>query len=199
MENPRVHGIGRTMLVPLVCVAVLAMPCSPALARDVGKETGTVILPRHDKLDVSGFPYHLGVLGNHLFMHPTDVGGWRHKIDSRHQLFIDDYLVAEMSDLQREFHQVTKHPDNPILRPDKPWEQARDKGFGVDLSNILRDPRSGKYQMWYNVWRFAKNVRDKNDPWNPHFYRPMCYATSSDGVRWTKPPVGVYKFKEYGD
>ena len=30
------------------------------------------------------------------------------------QLFIDDYIVAELSDAKRTMHQAVKHPDNPL-------------------------------------------------------------------------------------
>src|SRR5690349_21811880 len=42
-------------------------------------------------------------------------------IDLGRQLFVDDFLI-EHSTLKRTFHQPREHKDNPLLRPDQPWE-----------------------------------------------------------------------------
>jgi len=41
-------------------------------------------------------------------------------------------------------------------------------------------------------------VRDKTDN-NYQFRRPMCYAESQDGIHWTRPNVGIYKFRNFPD
>jgi len=46
-------------------------------------------------------------------MFPVDVRDWPIEIDARRQLFVDDYLVAEMEGLTRQYHKMVKHPDNP--------------------------------------------------------------------------------------
>src|SRR5689334_5385357 len=46
-------------------------------------------------------------------------------IDVGRQLFVDDFLVAETT-LTRTFHAPKEHADNPLVRPDKPWEAKGD-------------------------------------------------------------------------
>ena len=43
-------------------------------------------------------------------------------IDVGRQLFVDDFLI-EQTTLKRSYHLPEYHPANPVLRPDKPWEQ----------------------------------------------------------------------------
>ena len=43
-------------------------------------------------------------------------------IGSYRQLFIDDFLIEETVNITRRICQVSKHPQNPIVRADRPWE-----------------------------------------------------------------------------
>src|SRR5882724_10696364 len=43
-------------------------------------------------------------------------------IDLGRQLLVDDFLI-EKTDLKRTFHVPKPHKDNPILKPEKPWER----------------------------------------------------------------------------
>jgi len=89
---------------------------------------------------------------------------------SPRRLFVDDFHVAQMSGLTRRMHAADKHPANPVIRPDKPWER---RNVSVNCSTIY-DPADRLFKMWY----FTGEVRS-------------CYAVSSDGVRWEKPPLGL--------
>ena len=42
-------------------------------------------------------------------------------IDVGRQLFVDDFLI-ETTTLQRTFHQPEYCEQNPVIKPDKPWE-----------------------------------------------------------------------------
>src|SRR5438105_7832551 len=44
-------------------------------------------------------------------------------IDVGRQLFVDDFLI-ERTTLRRTVHAANYHPENPILKPDKSWEQS---------------------------------------------------------------------------
>jgi len=156
----------------------------------------TFKLPRTEPIDWSLYPKALGILGNHQLMHPIDVGDWPLDVSSKRQLFIDDHVVHTIKGFRREFHRPVRHPDNPLVRPDKPWERTGNEGWGVNLDTVLRDPKTDKYMMWYDIKGFDQTVRDAADN-NYHFYRPICYAESDDGIRWRKPSVGIYKFKDY--
>ncbi len=87
----------------------------------------------------------------------------------RKQLLVDDYAIAETSNVERRLGKVTKeNSGEPVMKPDKPWEEPKHFGF---YSAALRT--DNRFQMWYNV--------TAND---------VGYAESDDGIHWTKPNVG---------
>lgn len=49
-------------------------------------------------------------------MESIDLGGQR-------QLFVDNYVVEHLENVKKVLHQPDKHLDNPILRPERPWEE----------------------------------------------------------------------------
>ena len=44
------------------------------------------------------------------------------KLGNRKSLFLDDHVIQDLKGLQRVMNQPVKHPENPILKPDEPWE-----------------------------------------------------------------------------
>jgi hypothetical protein len=60
--------------------------------------------------------------------------------------------------------------DQPVLVPDEPWERS-----SVMCPHVMWDADMGLYRMWYS---------------GGEIYEPdaIGYATSADGVHWTKPP-----------
>ncbi|MDA1316373.1 MAG: hypothetical protein O2968_23915, partial [Acidobacteria bacterium] len=40
------------------------------------------------------------------------------------QLFIDDFVIGELQGVQKTLNQPVKHPQNPVLIQDQPWEEA---------------------------------------------------------------------------
>ena len=94
------------------------------------------------------------------------------RVGLRKQLFVDDRLIATMSNLTRELGQVTKaNKGTPLLVADKPWEKVSLLRFG----SVLLD--GDRFRMWYGM--------------NDHF---LGYAESDDGLSWTKPSLGVHEF-----
>ncbi|MBN2292204.1 MAG: hypothetical protein JXM70_07250 [Pirellulales bacterium] len=67
-------------------------------------------------------------------MFPDNVSDWPLKIDSTHQLFLDDFLISEIDNLNRQFHQPVKYPGNPLM-----------KGWSV---NVLYDSQKEQFRMW---------------------------------------------------
>jgi len=84
-------------------------------------------------------------------------------VDSRKQLFLDDYLLASLTRVQRTVEQAQKFAGNPVLWPTENWEPPR----AVIYGSVLRD--EGKFKMWY------------------HSGGGVGYAESDDGIRWNKP------------
>jgi hypothetical protein len=96
-------------------------------------------------------------------------------IDGGRQLFVDDFLI-ERTTLRRTFHTARYHPENPILKPDKGWEQTgRDAAAMVFSDGVWHDPQDGLYKMWY-MGGIVKST---------------CYAFSKDGIHWQKPTLNV--------
>ena len=106
------------------------------------------------------------------------------------QLFLDDYVIAKMSGLRREIRRPRRHPANPMIVQDKPWETRMIEIYGT----VLYDPRIRKYRCWYLATESDSGVPDTPEaPGTAEYYQ--CYAESDDGITWTKPAVGA---KAYG-
>jgi len=101
-------------------------------------------------------------------------------------LFLDDAPIAEQRGLMRLFTPAAKHPANPIIRRDHPWEAGAAYIFG----SVLRDPQTGLLRMWYQ----AIDRQAGTDP----DHMTICYAESDDGVTWHKPlmPLVPYRHKK---
>ena len=108
---------------------------------------------------------------------PFDVG-------SRAQLFVDRVLVGEAQGMSWTQHPGRKHPANPLVRADRPWEGWRLEIFG----SVLYDEQEKQFKMWY----LADAHGVEGYCAHPFF---TCYATSSDGVHWEKPLVGTLASK----
>jgi hypothetical protein len=97
------------------------------------------------------------------------------------QLFVDDYVVSSREHVARKYHAFEKHPSNPLLNPDRPWEGNNVYVYGTVLPN-----ESGPgYRMWYHALPEKKG---------DDAYR-LLYATSRDGLRWEKPSLGIVEYQ----
>jgi len=90
------------------------------------------------------------------------------------QLFLDDELVTSADNIRRVLHQPTKHAANPLLTPEHPWEGQMVLLYGT----VLHDPAEDLFKMWYQAF-------------GPETGNVVCYATSRDGLRWERAPLGV--------
>lgn len=73
---------------------------------------------------------------------------------------------------------VTERTVEPLLKADRPWED-----FCFSYCQVLRE--GDKWHLWYNT--HDHNYRSDTDTY-------VCYARSTDGVRWEKPALGLYKY-----
>ena len=94
-------------------------------------------------------------------------------IDSKHQLFLDDHLIASMTNLKRGVHPPQKHAANPLLWPSEPWEPEMATVYG----SVIRDDRydGAKFRMWYKSGM------------------GVAYAESDDGLKWNKPALDLVR------
>jgi len=102
------------------------------------------------------------------------------------QLFLDDYLVAKMDNLTRRLARPIKESSNPLIVQDRPWEAKSLQIYGT----VLYEPKLQKYRCWYLAAENDGVVVDRPEgPITVEYYQ--CYAESDDGLRWSKPSVGV--------
>lgn len=87
-------------------------------------------------VDRDRFPEAYSILTSERIMYPDNISDWPLKIDATHQLFIDDFLISDVENLTREFHQPVKHPENPLLPG----------GYAA----VLFDKDTGQFRMWNN-------------------------------------------------
>ncbi len=105
-------------------------------------------------------------------------------IDLGRQLFVDDFLIEQTS-LTRTFHKAEYYAGNPILFPSTAWEKydeyamrtkTRSNPAAMPFSDgVFYDPDDRLFKMWY-MGGYPQNT---------------CYATSTDGIAWTRPQLDV--------
>jgi hypothetical protein len=98
------------------------------------------------------------------------------------QLFVDLDCVASLENVRQVFHSAEKHPDNPVLRKEKPWETDRGTWGSVSY-----DPDERIFKAWYG----GESGRFIPGGQNPRHV--LCYATSHDGVHWDRPNLGLHE------
>jgi len=105
------------------------------------------------------------------------------RINDQPQLFIDDGLIESSSGVKRIVNQPRKYSGNPVLTYEYPWEG----NCVITWGSVLYDRERGLFRMWYQTY-LKLAPADKATR--------VCYAESSDGIKWRKPMLELYK---YGD
>lgn len=106
------------------------------------------------------------------------------RIDGRKQLFFDDDVIACVRNVTRTQHRPTKHPANPLLYRDRPWEVV--PLFRTPTFNVHYDPQEGLFKCWYEDYYDYFGISKANIQINNR----VLYAQSRDGINWEKPPLG---------
>jgi len=102
-------------------------------------------------------------------------------IGSRRELFVDNYLIGELSGATLKLHEPVKR--EIVLVHDEPWE-----GSGSGYHSVFKD--GNLYRMYYKAWQHDASSDLAN-------YHPLycAYAESKDGIHWYKPHLGLHEFK----
>ena len=109
------------------------------------------------------------------------------EVGHEHQLLMDWFMMDDMNGCHRTVHQPTKHPDNPILEPEEPYEGTGCRAFGT----VLRDPETGLFRLWIPIVddalteRLGKRTRASM---RGHYYE------SEDGLHWRRPDLGLIEY-----
>ncbi len=108
-------------------------------------------------------------------------------------LFIDDHDLEKIDNLARKLHQPEKFPGNVVLRPEHRWENC-----AIQIrTNPAWDPVAQRFTMIYLAAAESLDPEVKLDVTGApvggrSFY---CYATSTDGINWEKPFLGLYDYE----
>ncbi len=107
----------------------------------------------------------------------TDAAGQLGDLTGPWLLLVDDHVIDSKERVTRSYHAFEKHPANPLVPGDKPWEGNLAYLYGT----VLPSEDGDGYRMWYHSWAEGE-------------YR-MLYATSADGIRWEKPALGLVAYE----
>jgi len=100
--------------------------------------------------------------------------------DKTHILFLDLTELEKVEGLEHAVHEGEKiMPDPALVGTAGTWDAVRAKPYG----DVHYDPATGQWQMWYS-----------GASAHHHESRIICYATSTDGLRWSKPDLGTVEF-----
>jgi len=101
------------------------------------------------------------------------------RIDSARELFVDDYIIDKMTGTKLELQQPRER--EIVFVHDTPWE-----GCTSTYHTIIRD--GDIYRMYYRGGQFDEANQKSVHP------EVFCYAESNDGIRWTRPDLGIVEF-----
>lgn len=112
--------------------------------------------------------------------HPDPVA-----LENRRELFVDDFLIEKLDGVELTLHR-------PVAREvaivhDAPWE-----GETSAYHTVFRD--GDLYRMYYRGsgrgWRRGHLMERHHMS-----HETTCYAESRDGIHWTKPELGLFKYE----
>ncbi len=97
------------------------------------------------------------------------------------QILADDHLIESMVNVWQVLNPGRKHPANPLIVADRPWEGRVVYVYGT----ALHDPSAqgkGRFRIWYVGHMDHWGGKDRPGP---------LFAHSEDGICWEKPNLGV--------
>jgi len=106
------------------------------------------------------------------------------RIDVGRQLFVDGFLIED-STLERTFHKPQPWSGNPLLTPEKPWEQETNKDWRSTRRSaaasfddgVFYDPADKLFKLFYAAGQCNHTA----------------LAYSDDGLHWRRPEFDVVK------
>ncbi len=104
---------------------------------------------------------------------PIDIG-------NRLELFIDNHLIEKTTgDVAQKM--LKPEPKEVIIVTDSPWE-----GNTSGYYTLFQD--GDLYRMIYRGWQHDEKMKAEHK-------EVTCYAESKDGIRWTKPNLGLFEWE----
>jgi len=96
-------------------------------------------------------------------------------IGSRRELFVDHYLIDRLQGARLELH--PPQPREIVLKFDEPWE-----GLYSGYETVLKD--GDAFRFYYRGMPAPRHDFDTE---------VTCVAESRDGIKWTKPKLGLFE------
>ncbi len=107
-------------------------------------------------------------------------------------LMLDSRVIERVENAKLVLGSPVKHEGNPVMQADKPWENSMNNLY----PNVIWDEQEKIFKLWYKCVLADKEVIAQMDrPSTVHdvgWY--LLYATSKDGIHWSKPELGLHKF-----
>ncbi len=107
-------------------------------------------------------------------------------------LMLDTRVIESAENARLVLGTPEKDARNPLLRADAPWENATNNYY----PNVLWDAEEKVWKLWYkDVLADKEAIAQMDAPSTVHdvgWY--LLYATSKDGLAWTRPALGLHKF-----
>ena len=112
-------------------------------------------------------------------------------------LLLDSRIIDQVENAKLVVGKVEKDDRNPLFVEDREWEKRFDNLYG----NIIYDREEEIYKCWYSPFiedmsAQGMDLAQRQAPYDPPDNREMgiCYATSNDGINWTKPEMGMVDY-----
>ncbi len=107
---------------------------------------------------------------------------------------IPGHVLMGTHHVRRTQHRPVKHPGNPIVTRDRPWEGPSAERWRIMNPFVMFDEEEEIWKMWYGTLGGLEGSGDdaKGDLANVGCF--TLYATSLDGVEWEKPDLSLVEF-----
>jgi hypothetical protein len=99
------------------------------------------------------------------------------------QLMLDDAVVFASKGVEKVYIQP-RDIGLPVLEGAAPYEIQTTQ---LSEPHVFYDRDAKLFRMWY--WADYRDAERKRE------ITPLCYAESDDGIKWTKPQLGIVDFK----
>jgi hypothetical protein len=133
-----------------------------------------------------------------IFLLASCAGESNSESRRNHYLLLDDRTIDQASNARLVAGRVSKYPGNPLFGEEHPWEMRFDNLYG----NVIYDREEEIYKCWYCPFivdssargmTLEQRQREYRDP--PDREMAICYATSTDGIHWVKPQLGLVEYE----
>jgi len=112
--------------------------------------------------------------------------------DPLKHLVLDGRAIARTEGVKLVIGTVEKDPHNPLFQADRPWENSLNNLY----PNLIYDDEEKLFKLWYKCVLSDKDVIARMMP--PATIHDqgwlLLYATSTDGIAWQKPELGIVGF-----